>query len=163
MNNVDLMSLHDGLLSNPAGTLVVIENCASPAEATSEVRLTAPFADLTEGAARGGFEAQYRRFTPTLLDRRVQPFVGATLGTEGLGLQVGATVEPFTGIGLYLEGRGALRSEWFERVEAGGGAEVGLALGRARSLRLGVSWDTWMSLSDSERRNVLAASLGFRF
>ncbi len=39
MNNVDLVSLHDGLLSNPAGTTIIVEDCATPAEASSELRL----------------------------------------------------------------------------------------------------------------------------
>jgi hypothetical protein len=163
MNNVDLMSLHDGILSNPKGTSVVIEDCTGPAEASSELRLTVPFAELTTSEGGLGFEAQYRRFLPTLLGRRAQPYVGGLLGTQGLGIQAGLAVEPFMGLGLYLEGRGALRTEWFQRVEAGGGAEVGLALSKARSLRLGISWDVWQSLTDDRRRHILSAALGFRF
>ncbi len=165
MNNVDLASLHNGILSNPKGTEIVIDNCTDigPAEATSELRLTVPFIEPTTGKTAPGFEAQYRRFTPTLFGRRVQPFYGATLGTEGLGIQTGFTVEPFTGIGLYLEGKTAFRSEWFQRIEVGGGAEVGIALNRSRSLRLGISWDVWQSLTDDKRRNLLSTTLGFRF
>jgi Domain of unknown function (DUF4157)/L,D-transpeptidase catalytic domain len=165
MNNVDLVSLHNSILSNPKGTEIVIENCTDigPAEATSELRFTVPFIEPTTGKSGLGFEAQYRRFTPTLFGRRAQPFYGATLGTEGLGIQTGLTVEPFTGIGLYLEGKMALRSEWFQRVEVGGGAEVGIALNRSRSLRLGISWDFWQSLTDDKKRSLLATTLGFRF
>lgn len=160
MNNVDLETLHDGLLSNPAGTTIIIGSCATPAEATSEVRLGVP---VELGGGGAGFEVGYRRFTPTLLGRGLQPFVGGGVGTEGLGVEAGLTAEQLAPLHLYLEGRVAVRTEWFQRVEAGAGVEAGLSLGKSGSVRLGVAWETWQTLGEEERRNVVRAAVGFRF
>lgn len=134
-----------------------------PGKAHREIRLSLPLIDPTTGKSEPGFEAQYRHFTPALLGNRLQPFVGGTLGTEGLGIEAGLTLEQLAGMGLYLEGRGALRTEWFQRVEVGGGAEVGFALNKSHAIRLGISWDAWQSLSEDKKREIVGLKLGFRF
>lgn len=162
MANNDLKTLHDGLLSNPRGVLLIVTTCGTPAEADVEVvpKLTFSLGDEN----KPGFDSEFRLFLPTLVKRRLQPFIYTGIGTEGLTGGLGTSVDPFADLSLFLAGKIGIRTEWFTSLELGGGAEAGWAFGKSRSLRLGIGWEAWQQLDQNgKRKHLLHFFLGSRF
>ncbi|MBV7337529.1 DUF4157 domain-containing protein [Chloroflexi bacterium TSY] len=160
--NNDLVDLHDGLLSNPKGTQLIVTTCGTPPEADVELipRATLAFED----EIKGGFDTELRLFLPTLLERRLQPFVHMGIGTGGITGGVGTSIDPFADLSIFLAGKAGFRTEWFTSLEVGGGLEAGWAFGKSRALRLGIGWDIWQQLDeDRKRQHLLNFFLGARF
>jgi hypothetical protein len=162
MSNLDIKRLHDGLLSYPVGAEFIVTTCGTPPEADVEL---VPRLTLSLGAEKKvGFESEFRAFLPTLLYRKLQPYIFTGIGTSGLSGGLGTSIDPFTDMPLFLAGKIGLRTEWFHSIELGGGLEAGWAFGKSRSLRLGIGWEMWQQLNDDKKReHLLNLFLGLRF
>jgi hypothetical protein len=86
-------TLHDDWLSNPLGVELIVTTCGTPPEADVEV---VPKLTLTLGDEKKvGFDSEFRVFLPTLLERRLQPFIYTGIGTEALTGGLGTSIDPF--------------------------------------------------------------------
>lgn len=111
-----------------------------------------------------GFDIELRKILSTLLNGKLQPFIYSGIATGGLSAGAGTTFDPFTGMSLFLTGKGGIRTEWFKSIEVGAGVETGWAFGKDRTLRLGIGWDVWQRLdSDKQRTHLLNVFLSKRF
>ena len=69
----------------------VVPTPASSVELVPKLTLT--FGDEKQP----GFEIEFRKFLPTLLDGKLKPFVFTGIGTEGIAAGLGASLDPFCG------------------------------------------------------------------